>query len=260
MLTETNKALEEKAKKEEEAAAAQLKAAEDMAKAAAEMRKYVEFSNIDRELQARLREAEAVELGKMLNSQVDLRKAAQGQYAIDNAAFNYMGNGMKIAEAQAVAMMEDAGLRITESSLKQLTDDIYKAQNEQRQVGIQRTMQSQFYANEDFAMSQLGPRGAGMKAVADAVRQFGDALTQEQKDLIGRSAELKAMSGQNRELQRTGTQILTNDLTSRGGFRTGAVRTGHDNLQSVLENQKQQLQIFRQMDATNRRIEQLLTM
>jgi len=260
VLTETNKVLEEKAKKDEEAAAAQLKAAEDMAKAADEMRKYVEFSNIDRELQDRLREAEAVELGKMLNSQVDLRKAAQGQYSIENTAFNYMGNGKKIAEAQAVAMMEAAGLRITESSLKQLADDIYKAQNEQRQVGIQRTMQSQFYANEDFAMSQFGPRGAGMKAVADAVRQFGDALTQEQKDLIGRSAELKAMAGQNRELQRTGTQILTNDLTSRGGFRSGAVRTGHDNLQSVLQNQKQQLQIFRQMDATNRRIEQLLTM
>ena len=259
-LKEVNDALEDQAQKGEEAASAQLKAAEDMQKAVSEMRKYYEFNNIDKAIQKLLDEAEAIDFGKMLNSQVDLRKAAQGQYAIDNAAFNYMGNGMKIAEAQAVAMMEAAGLTVTESSLKQLADDIYRAQNEQRQVGIQRTMQSQFYANEDFAMSQFGPRGAGLKAVADAVRQFGDALTQEQKDLIGRSAELKAMSSQNRELQRTGTQILTNDLTSRGGFRTGAVRTGHDNLQSVLENQKQQLQIFRQMDATNRRIEQLLTM
>ena len=68
------------------------------------------------------------------------------------------------------------------------------------------------------------------------------------------------MSGQNRELQRTGTQILTNDLTSRGGFRTGAVRTGHDNLNAVLDLQKQQLNVFKNLDATNRRIEQLLTM
>lgn len=255
-----NDALEEQAQKGEEAASAQLKAAEDMQKAVSEMRKYYEFSNIDKAIQKLLEEAEAIDFGKMLNAQVESRKAAQGQYAIDNAAFSSRGNGRKVAEAQARAMMEAAGLTVTESSLKQLADDIYRAQNEQRQVGIQRTMQSQFYANEDFAMSQLGPRGAGLKAVADAVRQFGDALTQEQKDLIGRSAELKAMSSQNRELQRTGTQILTNDLTSRGGFRTGAVRTGHDNLQSVLENQKQQLQIFRQMDATNRRIEQLLTM
>ena len=253
-------ALTAAADEDKESSKKAAQAAEDMAKAADEMRKYVEFSNIDRELQARLEEAEAVELGKMLNSQVDLRKAAQDQYAIDNTAFSSRGDGKKIAEAQARAMIEAAGLTVNESSLKQLADDIYRAQNEQRKVGIQRTMQSQFYANEDFAMSQLGPRGAGMKAVADAVRQFGDALSEEQKNLIGRSAELKAMSGQNREIQRTGSQILTNDLTSRGGFRTGAVRTGHDNLQNVLENQKQQLQIFRQMDATNRRIEQLLTM
>lgn len=258
-LTDANAALEEQAKQAEEAAAAQKQAAEDMQKAVNEMRKYYEFSNIDKAIQKLLGEAEAIDFGKLLNAQVDARKAAEGQYDVERTRFSSGGNSRKIAEAQAEAMMKAAGLTITPGALKGLAEDIYRNMQAQAKVGIQRLMQNQLYANEDWQMSKGGARGAGLKAVADAVRAFGDTLSQEQKNLIGRSAELKYNADNWRTLDRKGNQFATNELTSRGGFRTGVVQTQRDNIKDVLANQKRYIQIMESMHRTNQDIARLLT-
>lgn len=258
-LTATNKALEEQAQKGEKAAAAQLKAAEDMQKAVSEMRKYYEFNNIDKAIQKLLGEAEAIDFAKLLNAQVESRIAAEGQYDVERARFSSGGNSRKIAEAQAEAMMKAAGLTITPGALKGLAEDIYRNMQAQAKVGIQRLMQSQLYANEDWQMSKGGARGAGMKAVADAVRSFGDTLSQEQKNLIGRSAELKYNADNWRTLDRKGNQFATNELTSRGGFRTGVVQTQRDNIKDVISNQKRYIQMMETLNRTNQDIARLLT-
>lgn len=258
-LTDANNTLEEQAKQAEEAAAAQKQAAEDMQKAVNEMRKYYEFSNIDKAIQKLLGEAEAVELGKMLNAQADARKAAEGQYDVERTRFSSRGNSRQIAEAEAEAMMKSAGLTMTPAALKSLAEDIYWNMQAQAKVGIQRMMQSKLYANEDWEMSKGGARGAGLKAVADAVRAFGDTLSQEQKNLIGRSAELKYNADNWMTLGRNGNQFATNELTSRGGFRTGVVQTQRDNIKDVISNQRRYIQIMESMNRTNQDIARLLT-
>ena len=132
---------------------------------------------------------------------------------------------------------------------KTLTEEETRAILEQRRKlgsqNLQRNLQDQAYSLFGQAMSRAG-RGREFeeqKALRDAERTKGSALSSEERELVSRLAAVSFSLSTARDMQLGDTSIRTNALTARGGFAGGAKLPETDKInREIATTGKQQLE------------------
>lgn len=132
---------------------------------------------------------------------------------------------------------------------KTLTEEETRAILEQRRKlgsqNLQRNLQDQAYSLFGQAMSRAG-RGREFeeqKALRDAERTKGSALSSEERELVSRLAAASFSLSTARDMQLGDTSIRTNALTARGGFAGGAKLPETDKInREIATTGKQQLE------------------
>lgn len=147
--------------------------------------------------------------------------------------------------------LKQQGLNIDETELK-ANEAKYKALLEQkklqRELSFKQNMQDQGNALVNQAMRQAGflKQAAQIEAIRNAEKQKGAKLTEEELDKIKQLTSLQIqLNDPLNRLDFSGLDTKTNELTSRGGFSSGAVVVNKDTVNKQIRDFSQrQVQIL----------------
>ena len=165
--------------------------------------------------------------------------AAQNE--IDYNALILAGEQEKAAALKLEQELKAQNLKISKEEMQILLEQRRKLGSQ----NLQRNLQDQAYSLFGQAMSRAG-RGREFeeqKALRDAERTKGSALSSEERELVSRLAAASFSLSTARDMQLGDTSIRTNSLTARGGFAGGAKLPETDKInREIATTGKQQLE------------------
>ncbi len=165
--------------------------------------------------------------------------AAQNE--IDYNALILAGEQEKAAALKLEQELKAQNLKISKEEMQILLEQRRKLGSQ----NLQRNLQDQAYSLFGQAMSRAG-RGREFeeqKALRDAERTKGSALSSEERELVSRLAAVSFSLSTARDMQLGDTSIRTNALTARGGFAGGAKLPETDKInREIATTGKQQLE------------------
>lgn len=165
--------------------------------------------------------------------------AAQNE--IDYNALILAGEQEKAAALKLEQELKAQNLKISKEEMQILLEQRRKLGSQ----NLQRNLQDQAYSLFGQAMSRAG-RGREFeeqKALRDAERTKGSALSSEERELVSRLAAASFSLSTARDMQLGDTSIRTNALTARGGFAGGAKLPETDKInREIATTGKQQLE------------------
>ena len=165
--------------------------------------------------------------------------AAQNE--IDYNALILAGEQEKAAALKLEQELKAQNLKISKEEMQILLEQRRKLGSQ----NLKRNLQDQAYSLFGQAMSRAG-RGREFeeqKALRDAERTKGSALSSEERELVSRLAAASFSLSTARDMQLGDTSIRTNSLTARGGFAGGAKLPETDKInREIATTGKQQLE------------------
>lgn len=144
--------------------------------------------------------------------------------------------------------MKRQGKTLTEEETRELLEQ-RKALKEQN---LRKNLQEQAFGLYGQAMERAGhgQEFAEQKAMRDAEKAKGAALSEEESDMVRKLSSISYAMANTRETQLGDTSIKTNSLTARGGFAGGAKLPESDKINREIANtNKQQLEQMKQIAA-----------
>ncbi len=186
-----------------------------------------------------------------INQQIDslYRQQDESYNRLFDAAQNEIDyNALILAGEQEKAAALKLEQELKEQNLKISKEEMQILLEQRRKLGsqnLQRNLQDQAYSLFGQAMSRAG-RGREFeeqKALRDAERTKGSALSSEERELVSRLAAVSFSLSTARDMQLGDTSIRTNALTARGGFAGGAKLPETDKInREIATTGKQQLE------------------
>lgn len=186
-----------------------------------------------------------------INQQIDslYRQQDESYNRLFDAAQNEINyNALILAGEQEKAAALKLEQELKEQNLKISKEEMQILLEQRRKLGsqnLQRNLQDQAYSLFGQAMSRAG-RGREFeeqKALRDAERTKGSALSSEEHELVSRLAAVSFSLSTARDMQLGDTSIRTNALTARGGFAGGAKLPETDKInREIATTGKQQLE------------------
>lgn len=186
-----------------------------------------------------------------INQQINslYRQQDESYNRLFDAAQNEINyNALILAGEQEKAAALKLEQELKEQNLKISKEEMQILLEQRRKLGsqnLQRNLQDQAYSLFGQAMSRAG-RGREFeeqKALRDAERTKGSALSSEERELVSRLAAVSFSLSTARDMQLGDTSIRTNALTARGGFAGGAKLPETDKInREIATTGKQQLE------------------
>lgn len=189
-------------------------------------KEYLEYMKKRSEEAKKRRENESKEFYSNTNKNLD--------YEIQLETLKLQGKDDEIEKQKIINQLKEKGLKVDEAEINKILE-------KQKELGKIKFNQEVLNGLNDLEYQAEKKFGNARKADLDKQKkeyekQKGSKLTKEEEERIEKLFNLQTKLNSFPQLNLQGLDIQTNSLTSRGGFKTGAVESNTDRINTQIMN------------------------